>query len=43
MLLVGIFIIRVGKTKFLSNFFMGLVSFVDLHWMLAYCGRKNMY
>ena len=30
-LLVGIFIIRVGKTWFLSNFFMGLVSFVDLH------------
>ena len=42
-LLVGIFIIGVGKTYFLSIFFMGLVSFVDMHWMLAPCGRKNMY
>ena len=43
MLLVRIFIIEVGKTYFLSNFFMGLVSFDDLHWMLASCSRKNMY
>ena len=42
-LLVGIFIIGVGKTYFLSFFFMGLVSFVDVHWMLAPCGSKNMY
>ena len=42
-LLVGIFIIGVGKTYFLSIFFMGLVSFVDMHWLLAPCGRKNMY
>ena len=26
----------------MSNFFMDLVSFADLHWMLAPCGRKNM-
>ena len=43
MLLVGIFIIRVGKNYFLSNFCMGLVSFVDLLWILAPCGKKNMY
>ena len=44
MLLVGIFIIRVGKTFFFwSNFCMGLVSFVDLLWMLAHCGKKNMF
>ena len=42
-LLVGIFIIRVGKTYFLSNFCIGLVSFDDLFWMLAPCGKKNMY
>ena len=42
-LLVGIFIIGVGETLFLSNFLMRLVSFVDMHWMLAPCGKKNMY
>ena len=42
-LLVGIFIIEVGKTYFLSNFCLGLVSFDDLLWMLALCGKKNMY
>ena len=31
------------KLKFLPNFCMGLVSFDDLHWMLAPCGKKNMY
>ena len=42
-LLVGIFIIGVGKTYFLSNFCMILVSFDDFLWMLAPCGKKNMY
>ena len=41
MLLVGIFIIGVGKTYFLSIFFMGLVSFVDMHWMLAPLWQKE--
>ena len=43
MLLVGIFIIEVGKTYFLTNFWMGLFSFDNLLWMLAPCGKKNMY
>ena len=42
-LLVGIFIVEVGKTYFLSNFCMGLVSFDNLLWMLAHCSKKNMY
>ena len=42
-LLVGIFIIGVWKTFFLSNFWMGSVSFDDFLWMLAPCGKKNMY
>ena len=42
-LLVGIFIIGVGKTYFLSNFCMGLVCFDDFLWILALCGKKNMY
>ena len=42
-LLVGIFIIGVKETKFLSNFYMGLVSFDDFLWILAPCGKKNMY
>ena len=41
MLLVGIFIIGVGKAYFLANFCMGLVSFDDLLWMLAHCGKKE--
>ena len=42
MLLVGIFIIGVGKTFFFgSNFYMELVSFDDLLWMLAPCGKKK--
>ena len=42
-LLVGIFIIGVGETLFLSKFCMGLVSFDDFLWLLAPCGKKNMY
>ena len=42
-LLDGIVIIGVGKLFFLSNFCMRLVSFDDLLWMLAPCGKKNMY
>ena len=42
-LLVGIFIIGVGKAYFLSNFCMILVSFDDFLWMLAPCGKNNMY
>ena len=43
-LLVVIFVIGVGKTCcFFSNFCMGLVSFDDLLWMLAPCGKKSMY
>ena len=41
MLLVGIFIIGVGKTEFLSNFCMGLVSFVDLLWMISPLWQKE--
>ena len=42
-LLVGIFIIGIGKIYFLLNFCMGLVSFDDFLWILAPCGKKNMY
>ena len=41
--LIGIFIIGIEKTYFLSNFCMGLVSIDDLLWILAPCGKKNMY
>ena len=42
-LLVGIFIIGVRKTYFLSNLFMELVPFNDFLWMLAPRGKKNLY
>ena len=42
MLLVGIFIIGVGKTYFLSNFCMGLVSFDDLLWMFGPLWQKEL-
>ena len=40
MLLVGIFIIGVRKTIFLSNFCMELISFVDLLWMIGPLWQK---
>ena len=43
MLLVGIFIIRVEKTYFLSNFCMGLASFDDLLWMFGPSLQENVF
>ena len=40
-LLVEIFIIGVGKTYFLSKFCMGLVSFVNLLWMIGPLWQKK--
>ena len=43
MFIVGIFSNRSWKTYFLSIFFIGFVLNDYLLWMLAPCGKNNMY